>query len=99
MFRQRSSLFPDNVYQAAFDLGIGVADAAFAEASASPWKGLPEWSLLSARASALAEDLFPRAANDETCRLLVSLARCGARIRWQRLAPSFPATHVARVLV
>jgi hypothetical protein len=91
MFRRRSSLVVRNVYQAAFDLGTGVAEAAFADASASPADALPEWTLLSARAGRLAQNLFPDDANEETRRLVVSLARCGARIRWQRLAPSLDA--------
>ena len=98
MFQPRSSPFADNVYHAAFDLGTGLADAAFADASASPFRTLPEWSLLSARAGVLAEDLFPAGANDEVRRLVVSLARCGARIRWQRLAPSFAAAASSRGL-
>jgi hypothetical protein len=98
MFRQRISSCVDNVYQAAFDLGSGVAEAAFADASASSPKELPEWSLLSARAGALAADLFPAGANEETRRLVVSLARCGARIRWQRLAPSLVPTAPRRAL-
>jgi len=98
MLRQRNSFCVDNLYQAAFDIGTGVAEAAFAAAFASTSKAPPECSLLSARAGALAERLFPAGADDEARRLAVSLARCAARLRWQRLASSSAAPTASRVL-